>query len=88
MFFSQVSVWHKPLAGGDRAVALLNLGLFDAARYNLTVSAELIGFPNGAKMSVRDLWAKKDLGTFRDGNLWFNLESTSVTMLRISAVAP
>jgi hypothetical protein len=35
---AQVSVWHKPLSDGARAVALLNTGLFDAATYNLTMT--------------------------------------------------
>ena len=40
---AQVSVWHKPLADGSRAVALLNTGLFDAATYNLTLTSEMAG---------------------------------------------
>ena len=38
---AQVSVWHKPLADGTRAAALLNTGLFDASGYNLTLTSEV-----------------------------------------------
>merc|ERR1712187_524047 len=53
---AQVSVWHKPLVDGSRAVALLNSGVFDAAVYNLNITAEMIGLESGSTFSVRSLW--------------------------------
>ena len=38
-----MSVWHKQLADGGKAVALLNMGLFDASGFNLTYNAQMIG---------------------------------------------
>eukprot|EP00040_Diaphanoeca_grandis_P034836 m.217487 g.217487 ORF g.217487 m.217487 type:complete len:411 (+) comp33236_c0_seq14:3-1235(+) len=80
---SQVSVWYKPLSTkGTRAVALLNTGFFDGSVYNLTMTSEMVGMKPGSSFTARDLWASKDLGTFK-GSAQFNLQSTSVIMLRI-----
>jgi hypothetical protein len=79
---AQVSVWHKPLRDGSRAVALLNTGLFDAATYNLTMTAEMIGLKKGTVFSARDLWARKDLGNFK-GSAQFWLNPTDVVMLKV-----
>jgi alpha-galactosidase len=52
-------IWAKPLADGSTAVGLFNRGE-DAEEIKLDFSA--VGAPESA--SVRDLWARKDLGTF------------------------
>jgi len=52
-------VWAKPLADGSTAVGLFNRGE-DAEEIKLDFSA--VGGPQSA--SVRDLWGRKDLGTF------------------------
>ncbi len=52
-------IWTKPLADGSTAVGLFNRGE-DAEDIKLDFSA--IGAPSSA--SVRDLWARKDLGSF------------------------
>lgn len=82
---AQVSVWNKPLSDGSRAVALLNLGLFDAATYNMTLTAELAGLPVGSHFMARDLWLHKELGTFA-GTAQFLLQPTSITMLKLTAI--
>jgi alpha-galactosidase len=46
-------VWLKPLAGGDRAIALLNRG---PAPMRVTVDATEIGLPSDRVVHVRDLW--------------------------------
>ncbi len=46
-------VWARPLAGGGRAVVLLNRG---TAPQTLSVSWEALGYPAGLSASVRDLW--------------------------------
>lgn len=56
-----LQVWMKPLANGSRAVGLFNLGTSNMA---ITVYFREIGAGDSA--AVRDLWARKDLGTFKD----------------------
>jgi alpha-galactosidase len=57
-------VWVKQLADGSRAVALLNRGTAEA---QMSVAWSDIGYPNELSASVRDLWAKKDLGKLQGG---------------------
>ncbi|HUI41186.1 MAG TPA: glycoside hydrolase family 27 protein, partial [Terriglobia bacterium] len=52
-------VWAKPLADGSVAALLMNRGE-DAEK--ITVSLKDIGL--GSSATVRDLWARKDLGSF------------------------
>lgn len=78
----QVSVWHKPLADGSQAVALLNTAVFDAAVYNLTLTADLAGLPPGSSFKARSLWDRTDLGEF-NGAAQFWLEATSIIMLKV-----
>ncbi|MCL5287334.1 MAG: glycoside hydrolase family 27 protein [Acidobacteria bacterium] len=56
-----LQVWMKPLADGSRAVGLFNLG---TSNMTMTVYFREIGV--GESATVRDLWARKDLGTFKD----------------------
>ncbi len=55
-----LQVWMKPLADGSKAVGLFNLGTSNMA---ITVYFREIGV--GESASVRDLWDRKDLGTFQ-----------------------
>jgi alpha-galactosidase len=59
-----LDVWAKQLADGSRAVALLNRG---TAESQMSVSWSDIGYPDELSASVRDLWAKKDLGKLEGG---------------------
>ena len=58
---SKTEVWAKHLADGKSlAVALLNLG---ENATSISASWELLGLPSSTtSATVRDLWAKKDLG--------------------------
>ena len=55
-------VWMKPLKDGSKAV-----GLFNRLEYPLMITANWreLGLP--APATVRDLWARKGLGTFATG---------------------
>jgi alpha-galactosidase len=54
-----LELWSKQLANGGRAVALVNRG---ASATKMSVAWREIGYPDTLSASVRDLWAKKDLG--------------------------
>jgi len=56
-----LEVWMKPLAGGARAV-----GLFNRELGAMPVTVEFRDIGVGESASVRDAWALKDLGRFRD----------------------
>ena len=59
-------VWAKRLAGNETAVALFNLR---EKPQTLAFSFALLGYDNGTELSLRDVWARTDLGkacgTFR-----------------------
>jgi alpha-galactosidase len=73
-------VWVKPLKDGSRAVALLNRG---SAEEEITVTWEELGFPGGLSVSVRDLWAKKNLGKFT-GKFTAPVPSHGVVAVKVS----
>ncbi len=55
-------VLAKPISGsGNRAVALLNEG---SSAANVTVNFADLGLAGGASATVRDVWARKSLGSF------------------------
>ncbi|HWI57575.1 MAG TPA: glycoside hydrolase family 27 protein, partial [Bacillota bacterium] len=56
-------VWRKPLVGGAVAVALLNRG---AQAGPITANWKDLGLKEGTEWQVRDLWAHKDLGAFKN----------------------
>jgi len=58
--FGNCEVWVKPLAGGARAVALINRG---ASGQDVTLRAGDIGLLDSPKL-VRDLWEQKDVADF------------------------
>jgi alpha-galactosidase len=72
-----LEVWMKPLADGSRAV-----GLFNRGNSTMEISARFhdLGLPGRA--AVRDLWAKKDLGAFRD-TFTAPVKSRSVVLVRV-----
>lgn len=53
-------VWAKPLANGDRAVALLNRG---ETTTSVLTSAREVGFEDGSAYIARDLWEGTDAVT-------------------------
>jgi alpha-galactosidase len=56
-----LEVWVKPLADGSKAVGLFN---HDERATPVTASFKEVGIRESA--SVRDLWARKTLGVFKD----------------------
>jgi alpha-galactosidase len=55
-----LEVWVKPLADGSKAAGLFNRG---ESTMPVTVRFKEIGA--GSSVSIRDLWERKDLGTFK-----------------------
>jgi alpha-galactosidase len=53
-------VWVKPLAGGARAVALLNRG---ATARRIAISARAIGLPRARRYRIEKLWARTAVTT-------------------------
>ena len=56
-----LEVWVKPLADGSKAV-----GLFNRSHSDATVTAYFRDIGVGDSVIVRDLWARRDLGTFEN----------------------
>jgi len=76
---AELEVWARQLADGSRAVALVNRG---TAEKNISVTWSEIGYPNYLPASVRDLWARKDLGK-RTGSFSATVESHGVVVVKI-----
>lgn len=58
-----LQVWAGPLAGGDVAAVLLNIG---NATSKITATWADIGLDAGVTVTVMDLWSGKSLGTAKD----------------------
>ncbi len=74
-----LEVWSRPLADGGRAVILYNRGREAAS---IKVSWPEIGYPAALGAGVRDLWRRRDLGTFK-GGFEAAVEGHGVVMVRI-----
>ncbi len=74
-----LEVWSKQLADGGRAVALLNRSGSEA---DISASWTEIGYPDTLTASVRDVWAKKDLGSLKS-KVSASVPSHGVVLLRI-----
>jgi alpha-galactosidase len=73
-----LEVWSKPLAAPNSyAVALFNR---TGAAANITVTWSSLGITGAA--TVRDLWAKKDLGSMAT-QYTANVASHAVVMLKV-----
>ena len=59
----ELEIWAGPLSGGSQAVVLLNRA--DSGSEQITVKWTDIGFPIDQSATVRDLWARKDIGIFK-----------------------
>jgi alpha-galactosidase len=75
-----VEIWKKQLSGGAYALGLLNRGR-DTQELKLKWSDIALGRP----WKVRDLWARADLGVFRD-SFTTNLASHETRVLRLTPV--
>lgn len=74
-----LEIWSKQLADGGRAVALLNRG---KAAAQISVKWTDIGYPDTVSASVRDLWAKKDMGQ-KTGGYSAEVPSHGVVMIKV-----
>jgi alpha-galactosidase len=72
-------VWAKQLKDGSRAVVLFNRGAADS---RISVLWEQLGYPAHLSASVRDLWAKKDLGKLNE-KYEANVPSHGVMMIKV-----
>ena len=74
-----LEVWSRQLADGGRAVALLNRS--DKAA-TITADWQELGYPAGLSASVRDLWAKQDVGR-KSGSYSAEVPSHGVVMVTV-----
>jgi alpha-galactosidase len=72
-------VWVKPLYGGDRAVALLNVG---SKPLRISTSAAAIGMPHADGYRLRNLWSHGTSST--SGTISAQVPGESTVMLRVS----
>jgi alpha-galactosidase len=74
-----LEVWSRPLAGGGRAVVLLNRG---ETKATVPVRWEDLGYPRLLKLNVRDLWLHKDMPS-ATGGLEFAVAPHGVVMIKL-----
>jgi alpha-galactosidase len=75
-------IWARDLADGSRAVALLNRGTAPA---EIAIDWARIGYPPRLAATVRDLWARKDLGR-RSGSYATSVRPHAAAIVRIAPV--
>ncbi len=78
----EIEVWAGPLSDGSQAVILLNRA--DNGSEPITVKWSDIGIPVDHSAVVRDLWARKDIGTFIGNYTSPNIDPHAVMMLKIT----
>jgi alpha-galactosidase len=71
-----LEIWMKPLTDGSKAVGLFNS---DWGSMPMTVNFREIGL--GTSVTVRDLWAHKDLGVFHE-NFTASVPKHGVVMIK------
>jgi alpha-galactosidase len=76
-----LEVWVKPLSDGSKAVALFNRG-----ESMMPVRAYFRDIGVGESASVRDLWAKRDLGVVRD-HVTATVAKHGVVLLKVKSAA-
>ena len=77
-----LEIWAGPLLDGSQAVVLFNRGNNGSER--ITVTWTELGFPMNRSALVRDLWARKDVGTFTGSYTSPNINSHEVMMLKVT----
>jgi alpha-galactosidase len=75
-------VWVKPLANGDRAVALLNRG---TTSLTIGTDAQAVGMTPASGYSLRDLWSHRTTETA--GRIVANVGAHQAVLYRVSAGA-
>ena len=76
-----LEVWMKPLADGSKAV-----GLFNRGRSELAISVTFGTVGAGHSAHVRDLWTRKDIGTFGE-KFTANVPRHGAVLIKVKAVA-
>jgi hypothetical protein len=79
---AELEVWAGPLSDGSQAVLLFNRG--NTGSEPITVKWSDIGFHVNRSAIVRDLWARKDLGTYTGSYKSPNIDHHAVMMLKIT----
>ncbi|KAL6767698.1 hypothetical protein ACKKBF_B36285 [Auxenochlorella protothecoides x Auxenochlorella symbiontica] len=81
-------IYAGPLAGGDRAVVFFNRAEHDegAAGARFTLRTEQVGYQEDTAVRVRDLYARRDIGTFR-GRFSARVPPHDVLVLRLTPEA-
>jgi alpha-galactosidase len=74
-------VWVKPLAHGDRAVALFNTG---SSSQQITTSASAVGMPPANQYTLLDVWTNQT-STTGDGIITATVPGYTVILYRVSA---
>jgi alpha-galactosidase len=75
-------VWVKPLYGGQRAVALFNVG---SKAQRISTTAAAIGMPYAARYQMRNLWSHTT--TASGGTISAEVPGESAVLLRVSGVS-
>jgi hypothetical protein len=78
----ELEIWADPLSNGSQAVLLFNRG--NTGSEPITVQWSDIGFSIDQSAVVRDLLARKDLGTFTGSYTSPNIDHHAVMMLKIT----
>ena len=73
-------VWVKPLANGDRAVALFNRG---SSPLQISTTASAVGLPQASSYKLLDVWANATTTT--TGAIGANVGSDAVVLYRVTA---
>jgi alpha-galactosidase len=76
-----LEVWMKPLVDGSTAV-----GLFNRGRSELAIPVIFAAVGAGHSAHVRDLWARKDLGTFAEKYI-ANIPRHGAALIKVEGVA-
>jgi hypothetical protein len=79
---AELEVWAGPLSDGSQAVVLLNRA--NSGSEPITVHWTDLGFPADHPALVRDLWARKDVGTFTGNYTTPVINHHSVMMLKVA----
>ena len=79
----KLEVYNKPLADGTTAILLLNKGREKA---DIRVRWDQVGL--SGKQAVRDLWARKNLGSFDDGFTAKGLGQHEHRMIKVGKPGP
>eukprot|EP00035_Acanthoeca_spectabilis_P032338 m.18351 g.18351 ORF g.18351 m.18351 type:complete len:516 (+) comp5306_c0_seq1:193-1740(+) len=87
LYEGATSIWNKTLHDGTVAIGLVNTGNFGNigtafGDFNISFTAAAVGLPCDT-FEVRDLFQRKDLGTY-SGGFWAEVDESSMRLLKLS----